>query len=269
MTLGYRPTWTDPYRFIFSPDKHVGWENAGGGRKRELHHLKALTAMFEFARDFKPHGWIEGGDQLDLGAISHWNANKKLSVEGLRLHKDIEEYEQEVLGPIDELNPVDKVWMIGNHEGWVDELVDLHPALEQTLNLDNQLGLSENGWRVVPQGGMVELGKLTFIHGDTIKGGGENVAKTAVVNYESSIRMGHFHTHLVYTKHNPVDSDTVRTGVVVPGMTHRNHRYSRSAPNKHLVGFNYGYIFPDGTFSDDTVIVTGGRFARNGRVYQG
>ena len=45
---------------------------------------------------------------------------------------------------------------------------------------------------VFPEGKASKVGKLTFIHGDTIKGG-QNPAIAAVTNYERNIRFGHFH----------------------------------------------------------------------------
>ncbi len=60
------------FTYVFSPDKHWGYEPAPGRHLRPLHDQKAINAMLEFGKDFKPDVWIEGGDDLDCGPVSHW-----------------------------------------------------------------------------------------------------------------------------------------------------------------------------------------------------
>lgn len=268
MTLGYKPTWTEPYRYVFSPDKHVGYERVNGEMKA-MHNMRAITAMLEFARDFKPHGWIEGGDQLDLGVISHWNKHKKLSLEGLRLQKDIDEYGSQVMAPVEqEIEPTDLIWLAGNHEEWLNQLAEENPGLADILDIRNLLHLEERGWSYIPQGHYIDLGRLRFLHGDTISGG-ENVAKAAVLAHNKNIRFGHFHTYQVFTKHSPVDAAVTKSGVAVPALANRGPAYGKRAANQWQLGFNYGYIFPDGTFSDFTPTIIDGKFAAEGKVYRG
>jgi hypothetical protein len=267
LTLGFRPTWTEPYRYVFSPDKHVGFERVNGVTQ-PMHNMRAIGAMLEFARDFKPHGWVEGGDQLDLGVIGHWNKTKKLSLEGLRVQKDLNIYGTEVMAPVEEIGPVDLWWLMGNHEEWLNQLADENPGLAELLDIRQLLHLEDRGWTYIPQGHYIDLGRLRFLHGDTISGG-DNVAKNAVVEHNKNIRFGHFHTYQTYTKHSPVDAAVTKSGVAVPGLTNRGPAYGKNRANKWQLGFNYGYIFPDGSYTDYTPIIIDGKFAANGRVYRG
>lgn len=262
---------TDYRKFIFSPDKHWGYVNSQG-RERAIHDRAAIEAMLEFARDFKPDVWIEGGDSLDLSAISHWNRAKPLDIEGLDIERDMEEYRRYVLDPIDSLLPKGAVkeWMEGNHEVWLQEVKQAFPALRSspTLDLRKALGLTARKWAFRDQGTVVELGKLAFAHGDTI-GGGDAVAKKGVLDYNANIRFGHHHTHQTYTKHSPVSAKEAKTGMAVGCLCHRNPLYNKKRPNKWVTGFNYGYVFSNGTFTDFHPIIINGRFAAEGHVYTG
>lgn len=235
-----------------------------------MHDERSVNAMLAFAQDFKPHVWIEGGDQLDLGAISHHNKENQLSIEGLRIDRDAEAYRTQVLNVIEkEIDPETLVWMEGNHEYWLHMLLEKNPGLEGFVSFDNLLDLSYNGWQSVGQGGEVRLGKLSFVHGDRISGGADNKAKAGVLNYHRNIRFGHFHTYQSYTMHSPVDATLTKTGISVPALTKRNPAYGRNTANKWAIGFNYGYVFEDQTYTDYTPIIINGRFATNGKVYRG
>lgn len=267
MKLGYTPTWTDPYRFVFAVDVHWGYE-INGRVKQPLHNLKAITAMLEFSRDFRPHGFVLGGDVLDLGAISHWNKKNKLSLEGLRIQQDMEEVGRHILAPIEDMGAVDQVWINGNHERFLEDLVEAEPGLADTLTIPRLLNLDARGWEFIPTGGHLDLGKLRFVHGDQL-GGGDAVAKAAILEHNNSIAFGHFHTHQEYVKHSPVDSSDIHVGIAVPALANRGPAYMKRRANKWANGFMSGAIFPDGSFSYQVTKIVNGRFFANGRVYKG
>lgn len=267
MTLGHKPTWEHPYKFIFACDFHWGYE-VDGGQKRPTHNLKAVNAMLEFARDYQPHGFILGGDALDLGAISHWNKSRKLGMEGLRIQQDIDEFGREVLGPLEDLNCADQWWINGNHERFLEDLVDVEPGLADTLTIPKLLNLEERGWEFIPTGGHLDLGKLRFVHGDQL-GGGDAVAKAAIMEHNHSIAFGHFHTKQEYVKHSPVDSQDIHIGIAVPCLANRGPAYMKRRANKWANGFLFGTVMPDGTFNHYVPIITNGQFYANGKRYKG
>lgn len=253
-------------KFLFSPDKHVGFERRNG-RLVPIHDEAAIRAMLAFAKDFQPDIWIEGGDNLDCGPVSHWLSDKKLTLESLDLSRDTAAYTDLVLKPLAKLKSLkDRYWLIGNHEDWLTQLAEKHPGLRSVLDVRQLLPLDD--WTVVPQGDYVKLGKLYFLHGDTLKGG-KSMAEQAVVRYEHNVRFGHFHTYQVATKHSAVDVAQVKTGIAVPGLCHRNPQYGKGAPNAWSTGFCWGYLYPDGTFNDYVTIITKGRFTIHGQTYSG
>lgn len=252
-------------RFAFLGDLHFGYERKHG-HKVPLHDMRAFGATYAFLEDFKPEVLILGGDMLDCGAISHHNKGKPGRTEGLRLVRDAEELRVEVIKPLEALRPKRMVYIIGNHEGWIDDLIDGQPELEGLLEVDHLLQLQK--WDVLPDGEHMSLGKLTFLHGNQLTGG-ENVAKAAVIAYERSVRFMHHHTFSAYTKTSALDIKLGRTGIACPCLCTKDPKYGEGKGNRWVQGFNFGYVHEDGTFNDFVSIITNGRTVANGKVYKG
>lgn len=251
-------------RFVFAADLHWGYERRGG-HKIPLHDLKAIKAMLAFVRDFKPDYFILGGDALDCGAISHHNKNKPGNIEGLRLLNDAQELREAVLDPIESYSK-NLIFITGNHCDWLNDLTIETPALEGLIDVASLLKLEK--WKVIPQGGTYNLGKLTFLHGDTIVGG-EHCAKAAVINYERNVRFGHFHSFSTYTKTSPIEQKLSKTGICVPCLCSKGPKYGEGKPNRWAQGFLYGYTGPKGYFNDYVVVITDGQCIVNGKLYHG
>lgn len=259
-------------RFLFSPDKHWGYQQGPKGLE-PLHDERAIQSMLKFAQDFKPHVWIEGGDNIDYGPVSHWLKNKKKASKDLDLRRDADEYGKHVLEPIEEImtwrskgEAKKKIWLKGNHEGWGDEFGEENPGAASLVQPESLLDLSS--WDVVEEGGHRELGRLLVVHGDKIGNGG-NVAQKAVNLYGNSVMFGHFHTYQVTPKHELVGKDNVKAGFAIPGLCNKNPGYMANKPNQWAKGFAYGYVHDDGSFQVYVPIIIGGRFAAEGRVYRG
>ena len=264
--MWYTPSHTMSEKFVALFDLHWGYERRGG-HKVPLHDARALGAALNFVADFKPNHVILGGDMLDCGVVSHHNHGRPGAIEGLKLISDAKELVEEVITPLENTIQGRLIYHVGNHEDWLTDLTDLIPSLEGLIEISNLLDLSDQ-WEVVPQGEASKLGKLTFLHGDQIRGG-ENVAKSAVVAYERNFRFGHHHTFQAYTKTSAVDMNG-HTGISVPCLCKKGPRYGEGAPNKWMQGFLWGYVGgPDGIFNDYVSVIVNGKFIANGKVYKG
>lgn len=253
-------------RFIATYDLHYGWERRNG-HKVTVHDPKAWAAVLKFAEEFKPQVWVQGGDMLDCRMISHHTRGKPGQVEGLRLLADAKEGREYFIKPVEEIVGAGQmVYIIGNHEDWLRDLSEEIPGLEGLLSIERLLALKK--WQVVPQGKAFNLGKLTFIHGDTIAGG-ENAAKNAVIAYERNIRFGHFHTHQTYTKNSSLDYKNAKNGISVPCLCSKEPQYGEGKPNKWAQGFLYGYVREGGLFNDYVVNIVEGTFVVHGKLYKG
>lgn len=259
-------------RFIFASDLHVGFEQSSSGL-RPLHCEASINAMLKFASDFKPHVFIAGGDHMDYGPVSHWLKNKKKASKDLDLSKDAAVYRKLFLDPCNDImqwrsksEAKQKIWLYGNHEGWANDFAEENPGISTLVQPDHLVDLSD--WDVVEEGGYRMLGHLLVCHGDKIGNGG-NVAQKAVNLYGQSVLFGHFHTYQVMPKHELVGVDKVKAGFCIPGLCEKNPNYIQNRPNQWMKGFAYGYVHEDGSFQVYPVVIIGGRFAANGRVYRG
>jgi predicted MPP superfamily phosphohydrolase len=250
-------------KFVALYDLHYGYERKNG-HKVALHDPKAMDLALRFTTDFQPDVIILGGDILDCGAISHHNKNKPGRTEGLRILSDGQECARTFIEPLNRIEGAKKVYITGNHEDWLQDLVDEQPALEGLVSLQSLLPL--NDWTVIPQGEHFNLGKLSFVHGDQLAGG-EHVAKSAVITAERNIRFGHHHTYQVYTKSSFLDYKNAKNGIAVPCLCTRTPKYGEGKANRWQQGINYGYVWPDGTFADQVSLIVNGRMVADGRLY--
>ena len=253
-------------KFLNFCDSHYGFERVNG-KIYPIHDIKAINAMLKFAKDFKPDVVIASGDIIDAGCVSHHNHGKPGQTEGLKLIDDVRGAHKVIIAPIEALKPKQMIYITGNHCAWLNQLTDIIPSLEGLLDLKTLLKLDK--WKVIPQGGQFDLGKLTFLHGDGLSGG-EGVAKAAVTNYERSVRFGHHHTFAVHSKTSASEYKNGKTGICVPCLCKKNPAYSKAKPNKWLQGFNWGFVEPNGSFTDYISTIIDGHFiGPNGKSYQG
>jgi hypothetical protein len=259
-------------RFIACWDTHYGHERRNG-RLSPLHDQKAIDVMLRFAEDFKPHTIILGGDILDCGAVSHHNKGKAGKVEGLRLAKDAELARERLVKPLNATlarphrGRNTKVYIPGNHEDWLNDLLDDIPGLEGIVDASALLGLDDS-WTQVEVNKGFRMGELYFIHGDQIRGG-EHVAKAAVLWAGENVRFGHYHTHQTYTMTSVIENKLPRTGIAVPCLCTKDPKYNEGKPNKWSQGFLYGYMNDDGTFHDYVVTIIEGKAIIEGKEYRG
>lgn len=254
-------------KFVALFDVHYGYERDSQRHKVPLHDEKAISVAMQFIHDFRPDHVVLGGDILDCGSISHHRKGIAGQVEGLRLLAEAKECREAIVKPLEQLVKGRLIYHIGNHEDWLSDVVDEMPALEGIVDIKSLLKLKDR-WEVIEQGKASKLGKLTFIHGDTVKGG-QNPALAAVTNYERNIRFGHYHTFQIATKTTPIDANG-HTGIAVPCLSKKDHHYGQGAPNKWMQGFNWGYIGgPEGIFNDYITVIVNGKACINGKLYRG
>ena len=257
-------------RFIAIWDTHYGFEKRSS-KSVPLHDQKAIDVMLAFAEDFKPHHVVLGGDILDCGAISHHNAKRPRKIEGLRLETDARLARNNLIKPLEEAcsrlhrGAGRRIWIPGNHEDWIQDLLDKEPGLEGLVDPVALLGLKD--YEQTEYGRVASLTPhLNFCHGDTVKGG-ENVAKTAVNHYAANIRFGHHHTYQSFTMTSPIEAELPRNGTAVPCLCTKDPKYNEGKPNRWAQGFLYGYLHENGNFNDYVAIVINGKCIANGKEF--
>lgn len=231
------------------------------------HSKEALNSIKTFLKDFMPDYVVYQGDQLDMGVISHWNKDKKRKVELKRLKSDYENFDRDVLLPIEKIvgDKCQKVWITGNHEDWAQQYLDKNPELEGMIEPEICLRLEERGYDIVPLNSVYKLGKLNVIHG--FYHNQYHTAKHANV-FDGSVVYGHLHTPQEYVKTSSFDTGRFHSATSLPCLCDLSPDYMKNKPTSWVHGFGVVYILPDGTFHLYRVIMVGNKFIFNNKLYE-
>jgi hypothetical protein len=221
-----------------------------------IHDKKLWANILRFTEDFDPDIFVFGGDNMNLDVISHWIGNKRRKVEGQRLKKDYERFNNEVMDPLDDIlrDDVERHFLLGNHEAWVEQYIDEHPEVEGFFEVRENVHL--DGWSTYDYGQVAKLGKLWVTHGTYINI--HNALKTAQV-YGRNVMYGHGHTAQSHTVTTPLDVES-HMAVQVPCVCNTNPEYRKNQPNGWLNGLAAFYIQADGTFNLYTIVASDGGF---------
>lgn len=233
-------------------------------------HRPTWQACLDFCRSNRVGIFVFGGDNLDCGAISHHTKGKpKLRPTG-QMKADLDGFRREMLDKLDPLLPHGcvKVWLTGNHEDWLSQMLEEQPELDGLLSFTEYLELEKRGWIVKPQGGHFKHGKLKWIHGDVVTGSGINAVRNALNTYVENIVMGHGHTAASATKTLPHSNRHKWQAWMMGTGGELDHGYLKNKPTGWLNQFGITEFHgPRGLFNHYPVTVFGRSFAFGGRVY--
>lgn len=222
----------------------------------------------KFLKDYKPDVFIFGGDVWSLDCISHHESDtfNHVGYDNIRdrFQSEAQGFRDHVQGFTDILPNCKFVYLIGNHEVWIERFCLDHPQLQE-INIKTVL--HDLPIEFVPQGEFYKIGKLNFCHGDNF--GTTNPAKRAVERCKQTIVFGHFHTHKIWPDFSMVDAYEKNMGIQVPCYCKMNPQYIRNRPHDWQNGFWWGVVKPSGNFSQWTFLVSpeGHFFAPDGTEY--
>ena len=224
-----------------------------------------MNIVFMFLKDFKPDYLVLPGDQMDFGCISHHNKGKYRLLENARLKHDYKVFQEKILDKFDEILKLSckRYFMIGNHEYWVDRLVDDNPQLEGLVELENNLDLSK--YKIIPFNEVLTIGEMNFIHGIWTN---KYHAEKNIRIYNKNIFSGHIHTNQIFTVVSPINS-LPRQGVSVGCLCNKNMDYMHEKPSAWIHQFLYWYELSDGTFRYYIVTIINGVAMINNKLYNG
>jgi predicted phosphodiesterase len=224
------------------------------------------NAVLQFMDDVKPDKFVVLGDFLDLGCISHWNLGRNKTLEMTRLKDDyikgnvlLDEYDKRLP------KECEKHYFKGNHELWIDDLIEKTPQLEGLIELDSQLKLTTRGYKIYPYNEIVPFGKLNLTHG--IYAGG-NPTKKHLDELKVNIMFGHTHTMELKMASSPA-RQIAFSGYNVPCLCNMSPDYMKNRPHGWTHGFAIVYLYPTGYFEVNLIRILDGRFIYNNKVYQG
>jgi Calcineurin-like phosphoesterase len=237
------------------------------------YHKPTVKCIFDYLEDNPPDVFVFGGDQFHFDCISHHTKHTPIFRTRRSYMNDLEGFDRHILTPLERVLPdeCEKIWIIGNHEDWEQDLINEQPELEGAIGHVRILGLIERGWTIIPLGHAYKLGKLNIIHGETLTGVGNQAGKfpaaKAIELYASNVLAGHTHAAQTFTKVSPVEHTNKWQGHISPIAGAVNPGYLRNRPTAWLNGFNRIEYFENGQFQYYPLLVINGRFAFNGKVY--
>lgn len=227
------------------------------------------SPIFNFLKDFAPHVLIDGGDALDLDLVAHWNKGKPKLTEGKRLKKVYDSYNVLLDQREKYLKELEQwVYLEGNHERWISDLLEQEPVLEGLVEIPSNLKLKERGAEWIEQRKHFKLGHLYFIHGDYKKGyAAAYTAKAIASIYGKSLVYGHFHANQTYSAVTPFDEKPYQvTGIGC--LCNVNPMWKRNAASAWVNSFAYGYSYPNGNYQLYVVNVIDNKFMVDGQMYR-
>lgn len=234
----------------------------------DLHYpemdFKAFSALLEFVRKNKRRiaSFTINGDGLDCSDVSrHTEGKPRLRRRG-GWKESIDGFRKDVLDKLDAVLPkgCKKAFIAGNHEDWLQDLLDKQPELEGLLEIPVLLELEKRGWEWKECGRHVERAGFIILHGDQI-GSGVHVAKKAGDLISGNVIMSHVHRLSMFSRAALVSEKKKHLAVTLPCMCTVSPTYAKGQPNAFVVGFGiieewahnranvYAPVIMDGAFS--------------------
>lgn len=241
----------------------------------DLHYPKVdkptVKAMHDFIERNEVDGFVFGGDQFDNQCISHHTKHKPGLRERGAYKRDEAGFVRDCLDPLDDmLGDAEKVWIVGNHDDWEQDLVDENPEFDGWQRTES-LSLADRGWNIIPCGEGYKRGKLLFIHGDSLSGVGNQAtvthARKALDVYAGNVVYGHMHSPQMFTKVLPYDTTQKWQAHCMPILGHTNPTYLKNRPTAWLNGFGIIEFHKNGMFNVYPVVVVNGKFVYGGEEY--
>ena len=233
------------------------------------HDKGSIRAVFEFLEDYgKELSYLVLlGDQMDMQSMSHWLEGKTRILEGKRLVKEYENFDRDILTPIEEMlsKNCKKIFFIGNHEDWVNQMIDKDPVrLEGLAEIDRNLQLKKRGWKIIPFNKTYKLGKLTLCHGLYTN---QYHARKMVDVFSKSVIYGHTHSLQEFCKSTPIDVADVHKGKSIGCLCNLNPIFMKNRANNWVHAFSIVYLYNKGWFNEYTVNIIRGKFAWGNKIY--
>jgi hypothetical protein len=249
----------------------------------DFHHphinKPAVDAVFQFIEWFRPDGINVLGDAMNMDAVNHWRMARgdKKYFEGKRIKKEYRDFDKDILTPLEKMIPetCEKVFMGGNHEDWINGLIDRIPSLEELVEVEISLQLKERGWEWIPwityndendsyKRGIKQYGKLLVFHGQYWNK--YHSAKT-VENYSKSCAYAHTHDIQLYTKISADDCKDYHTAQSIGCLCNTSPEFLKGRMNRWVNAFGVLYVRDDGAYNLYVPVIIQGKFTFEGKMF--
>jgi hypothetical protein len=244
------------------------------------HDEAAMNAVYKFTKWFKPHAINLTGDAMNMDSVNHWKSERgsKKYFEGKRLLKEYEMFDRDILSKIEKIVPknCEKTYMGGNHEDWINTLIDKIPQLEGLVEPDVALNLKEREWEWIPWinwtdsskciRGIKKYGKVLVIHGQYTN---ECHSKKTALTFSKSVIYCHTHDLQSYTKVFADDGRGFHTAQSIGCLCNISPDYMRGGMNRWVNAFGVLYVREDGMYNLYVPVIIKGKFCFDGKIFDG
>lgn len=221
----------------------------------------AWRTHLKIVKDFKPDFHVIIGDFGEYESVSQHPSG---SVKRPDLGRDYEDQS----GYLDELEAVlpkgcEKYFCEGNHEYRVTRWVNNRSRELNggVLTVKAGLELDSRGWKWVPYGQLLSVGKCNFTHGLYTN---KYHAEKTVSAFGDTVIYGDTHTFQAYTM---THGRKPHLGMSIGCLRNLDPGWLNGRPNQWVHGFGVVYVFPNGNFIPQFVPIIEGRSVFNGKVY--
>ncbi len=240
----------------------------------------AFKAVLKFIKWVKPNEVILLGDAMNMDTVNHWKKNKGdiLYFEGKRMRTEYANFDRDVLKPIERAigKNAKKIYMGGNHEDWVNQVVDKFPQLQGMVEPDICLKLHERNWIWIPyvvnnadgtwKRGTYTIGKLLVFHGQYTNK--YHSAKTAS-QFSKSVAYGHTHDIQMSTSTTQDDYMSYHTAQSIGCLANLSPEFLQGRANRWVNAFGIVYLRKGGYFNLYVPIIVKGKFVYAGKIFDG
>ena len=173
-------------RVIVTPDKHF-----------PLHDQPAINCLKKTIEIVKPDAYVDLGDVGEFHAFSAWRWKRKKAPPLEYIIKDFEKDVKDVNAgmdqvdeSLDKVNCTERYITEGNHDNWCNMAVEKYPYIPQ-YKFANAVDLAGRGYKYIPFGKQLKLGKLYLYHGHLY--GGQYHTSNHLRKMGCNLMYGHWH----------------------------------------------------------------------------
>ncbi|MBW1996378.1 MAG: metallophosphoesterase [Deltaproteobacteria bacterium] len=217
----------------------------------------------KFVKAMQPDWIILGGDFMNMGALSHWDLQKRGLIEGKRYWNEIELAQKELDYLQKHCKKARFVYLEGNHEHWAKQYLERNPEMLGFIDVVKNLCLRERGFEWVEINRVYRVGKMNFLHGWYVNKYHAN--KTLQVMGDNCM-YGHMHDHQATIMRLRASQEQY-IAIAVGCLCDLNPHYQRNKPNRWVHGFGWVEYYGDGEFQAHHLFVNNGKVAFGGKVY--
>lgn len=225
--------------------------------------LDRFEALGNYIVDIQPDEIYQLGDFLSVTSLSHWDSDKKLTMERRRYGEDIYIANKAidlVFDPIKALNArlrrkKEKLykptvyWFEGNHEAWIRQYTEYNPEMAGFLDLTKDLRVYARGFNYIPYRERLVVDGVTYCHVPMAKNNqpvsGKYATMRALERHNKPIVFGHLHRFEVMSDKR-MDADSMHYAVCCGCFFEEEPEYAKGAevPNWRgvtlLTQYDYG-----------------------------